>query len=108
AANTTSSEARLFRNRFSLQRKTCHRLSGQKARGPGGLEIEPTGDAVDIQDFSRKKQAGTKSALQSSEINFAQPHATAGDKLVFVGALSAHRKNTRGELLDQSADRRIR
>ncbi len=60
----------------------CHRQTRQTSACPVGLEVEPSGDAVNIKAFAGEVEVGDKLALHGFEIDFLQPYTTAGDELV--------------------------
>src|SRR5208283_4905059 len=78
-----------------------HGVSRDPARRPGGLEIEPPGDAVDVQDFAGEKQAGANPALHRPEIHFVQADPPAGHKLLLVQTFSGHEKFRAQQLPDE-------
>jgi hypothetical protein len=66
------------------------------------LEIEPAGDAVDVEQFAAEIKSRREPALHGFEIHFAQTHPAAGDKLLLVKA-SSHRLQLRaGDLFDET------
>jgi len=71
------------------------------AGGPGGLEVEAAGEAVDVQHFAGEIKSGTDAAFHRREIHLAQVHAAAGDEFLLVHALAGHgefrRRDLRGE-----------
>ena len=42
--------------------------AGEVAGGPGGLEVEAAGDAVDVEDFAREVESGLGLAFHCFEI----------------------------------------
>src|SRR5687767_3601700 len=57
------------RRKLALSR---HCAPGEPAGGPGGLEVEAAGEAVDVEQLAREEEAGTKLALHGLKIDFAQ------------------------------------
>src|SRR5690606_29627931 len=86
-------------SRFSDRRRD--RFSGDAARGPGGLKIEPAGDAIDVQNFTGKVHTFRDSALHRLQLNVAQVDTAAGDELVLVHAFALDAKSARADLLRQ-------
>ena len=72
--------------------------SGEVAGGPGGLEVEAAGDAVDVEDFACEIEVGVGLAFHRFEIEVFQVHSATGDELVFVGALAGDLKLGLGQL----------
>ena len=77
-------------------------MAGDPSCGPGGLEIEASGDAVDVEGFACKVEAGYKAALHSLKVDFGKRDASTGDELFFVHAFSRHRDFGASECLGQS------
>jgi hypothetical protein len=48
------------------------------------LEIEPAGQAINVQQFAAEIESWTKPALDGLEIHFAQAHPAAGGKFLVV------------------------
>ena len=67
---------------------------------PCGLEVEASGDAVDVETLASEVEAGEESACHGAEIDFLEPHAAAGDEFVFVGGLAGDLETAVGELVD--------
>lgn len=63
---------------------TCRHV----ARCPCGLEVETSGDAVDVERFAGNKQTGAAAALERRGIYAAERHAPAGNELFFETALA--------------------
>lgn len=63
-------------------------VAGEVASGPGCLEIEASGDAVDIQDLAREVESRVSFAFHRLEIEIFQMHPTTGDELIFVRAFA--------------------
>ena len=57
-----------------------------EASGPGGLEVEATGDGIYVQNFTCEVEAGTELALQGVGVDAFEGYATTGDELFLVGA----------------------
>ena len=53
--------------------------------GPGGLEVEAAGDAVDVKELAGEVEAGAVAALKGAGVDGAEGHAAAGDELVLEG-----------------------
>ena len=85
-----------FERRTSL-RRVGNGVAGDPAGGPGGLEVEPAGDAVDVEEFAGEVEAGDEFAFHGFEIHFAEANAAAGDEFVFVEALAVHGQFGGGE-----------
>ena len=43
--------------------------AGEASGGPGGLEVESAGDAVDVEDFTGEEEAGDLFALHRLELD---------------------------------------
>src|SRR5262249_17434043 len=54
------------------------------ASAPRGWKIEPAGDAVDVEQLACKIKIWHDPAFHGFEIDLAQSHAAASDKLLFV------------------------
>ena len=78
-----------------------HRPTGYPSGGPSGLEIEPSGQTVQVQQFPSEIEPGAEAAFHGFEIHFAQTHPAAGDELIFVKALPDHWKFGAAKLLDE-------
>jgi hypothetical protein len=76
-----------------------HRLAGNPAGGPRGLEIESTGDAINVQQFAREMQARAQAAFHRLEIHLAELHPAARDKLILIQTLARNREFRPRELL---------
>src|SRR6266516_3615492 len=76
-------------------------VSGNPSGRPCRLEIEPAGDAVNVEQFTGKIEAGANPAFHRLEIHFAQTHAAAGDKFVLVQALPRDLEFGANQLLSQ-------
>src|SRR5580765_6547804 len=68
---------------------------------PGGLEIEASSQAIQVQQLSSKIEAGTDAAFHGLEIHFAQAHAAASNEFIFVEALADHLKFCPAKLMDE-------
>src|SRR5690625_1304521 len=77
-------------SRFCAQRleSRCQIVSGQPGVCPRRLKVEPSRDAVNVQDLPGKIEPGNDSALEGPRIHFSQIDTATGDKLLFVGRLS--------------------
>lgn len=71
------------------------------AGGPGGLEVETAGDAVDVENFAGEVESGDCFALHRFELDVVEGNATAGDKFVFVEALAIDLIGGVYEFIDQ-------
>jgi len=78
-----------------------HRQPGDAASGPGGLEIETAGDAIDVEAFAGEVEAGDELALHGAEVDFLQAHSATGDEFVFVRGLALNFVAPFGDLADQ-------
>lgn len=56
--------------------------------GPGGLEVEAAGDAVDIERFAGEVEVIEEFAFHGFEVDFIEGDAAAGDEFVFIGAFA--------------------
>ena len=54
---------------MALKNPQCRMMPGDPARGPGGLEIEPTGDSVDVEDLPRQEQSRHLPRLHRPEVH---------------------------------------
>lgn len=77
-------------------------FSYDEASGPGGLEIEATGDGIYIQNFTSEVEAGTELAFQGVGVDVLERDAAAGDELFLVGASARDAVTVVGECLHQS------
>ena len=59
-------------------------MPGNPTGGPSGLKIKAAGDAVDVEQLARKIKIRRDPAFHSFEIDLAQSHAAASDKLLLV------------------------
>src|SRR5438105_7285417 len=73
-----------FEDSFGVRLNSSHRVSGNPPGGPGGLEIETAGDAVDVEELARKIKIRCDPALHGFEIDLAQSHAAASNKFILV------------------------
>ena len=64
------------------------------ARCPGALKIESARDAVNVQHFTREKQARLACAFERLRMEATQCHPATGHKLVFKCAFTHHVKLT--------------
>lgn len=78
--------------------------AGEVAGGPGRLEVEPAGDAVDVEDFAREVEAGLGLAFHRLQIEVLEGDSTAGDELVLVGALAGDLEGSGGEFGDEGVE----
>ena len=74
----------------------CHESSG-----PSGLEVEASGDAINVKDFTGKVEAGHDAALHRLEVHFTHVNASAGYEFFFERTFSCHRKNATRERVRQ-------
>ena len=58
--------------------------------GPGGLEVEATGDAVDVENFAGEEETGHMAALEGGGIDSREGDAATGDKLVLEGCTARY------------------
>ena len=72
-------------------------LAGGPARGPGGLEVEAAGDAVDVERFAGEEEAGNEAALHGFEIHLGERDAAAGDEFLLVHAFAGDGEFSGGE-----------
>src|SRR5882672_3485443 len=86
----------------------AHGFACEPARGPGGLKIEATCQAVDIEQFASEIKAGTNPAFHGFETDFAQAHAAARYELVLVESFSVDLKFGPAQLLDEEMPQRSR
>ena len=63
----------------------CHESSG-----PSSLEVEASGDAINVKDFTGKEEAGHDAALHRLEIHFTHVNASAGYEFFFERGFSFH------------------
>ncbi|MFM1942481.1 MAG: hypothetical protein RI897_1463 [Verrucomicrobiota bacterium] len=63
-------------------------VGGEVGGGPGGLEVEATGDAVDIESFAGEVEVIEEFAFHGFEVDFIEGDAAAGDEFVFIGAFA--------------------
>jgi hypothetical protein len=89
---------RFNRSGLDVRGRCGHREAGDAAGGPGGLEIETAGDAIDVERFAGEVEAGDEAAFHGLEVDFGKTDAAAGDEFVFVGALAGDREFGGGEL----------
>ena len=89
------------RSRLLIRSTRGQRFPGNPTRGPSGLKIKNAGEAVDVEQFAGKVEAGAKAAFHGLEVHLAQTHAAARDKLVLVQALARDLKFCADQLLDQ-------
>ncbi len=61
---------------------------GEAGGGPGGLEVEAAGDAVDIEDFTGEVEVLMDFALHGFEVDFIEGDSAAGDEFVFIRAFA--------------------
>src|SRR5205807_7879536 len=79
-----------------------HRLPRNPAGGPGGLEIEPAGEAVNVEQFTGEIEARANPAFHGLEIHLAQTHAAARDEFFLVQALAGDLELGANQLLNQT------
>ena len=75
-------------------------LAGGPGGGPGGLEVEAAGDAVDVERFAGEEEAGDEAAFHGFEIDLGERDAAAGDEFLFVHALAGDGEFGGGEERD--------
>ena len=63
-------------------------LAGHPGRGPGGLKIEASGNAVDVQRLAGEIQAGNLPAFHGLHVDLLQGNPPASDKLLLVHAFA--------------------
>ena len=74
---------------------------GEVAGGPGGLEVEAAGDAVDVQDFAGEVEAGDLFALHRFELEVIERDSAAGHEFIFVEALAIDDESGFDEFADE-------
>src|SRR6476619_3179492 len=75
---------------FPSSMLTRHRVSRDPTGSPRGLEVEATGDSIDVEHFTREIKSWHDPALHRFEIDLGQLHSTAGNKFIFVERLAFH------------------
>ena len=70
--------------------------------GPGGLEVEAAGDAIDIEDLAGEVEAGDGLALHRFELDVIERDATAGYEFVFIKAFTGDLKFGAHQFLDEA------
>src|SRR5205807_5156150 len=80
---------------------TRHRMSCDPSGCPGGLEIKAAGDAVNVEELAGEIKIWCDPAFHGFEIDLAQSHATASDKLLFVQRLPVDLEFCRMQLPNQ-------
>lgn len=70
--------------------------------GPGGLEVEAAGDAVDVEDLATEVEAGVGAALEGLGVDGGEGYAATGDELVAVGGSAAGLEGVVGERVEQA------
>ena len=68
------------------------------------MEVESSGDPIDIEDFSCKKEVRDKFALKRFKIDLFEVDSPASDKLRFIGRLPIDSKRASGQLLCKSIE----
>src|SRR6476660_4911462 len=76
---------------FPSSMLTRHRVSRDPTGSPRSLEVEATGDSIDVEHFTREIKSWHDPALHRFEIDLGQLHSTAGNKFIFVARLAFHR-----------------
>ena len=71
------------------------------SRGPGRLEVETTGDAVDIQHLTGEVKTGNHRAAHRPRVDLPKVHATGRNEFFFEGGLSSHRVAVVRQQVDQ-------
>ena len=61
-----------------------------EGRGPGGLEIKAASDAIDIEDLSRKVNAGEVFAFKGVGVDSGEVDAPTSDELVLEGGTAGY------------------
>ena len=87
---------------LKLSLAVSHGHSRMVTASPGILEIKATGDTIDVHDFASKEEARTSTTLHRLEVNLPHIHASTGDELVLVHALTSHLKGCLVELFNKS------
>ncbi len=67
-------------------------MAGDQSCGPGGLEIEASGDAIDVEGFAGEVESGDDAAFHGFEVDFGQGNASTSDEFLLVGAFSSNWK----------------
>ena len=67
---------------------TSDRSCCQMRGGPGSLEVEAAGDAIDVDAFAGEVEARDDAAFHGLEVDALAVDAAAGDELIFVGRLA--------------------
>ena len=67
---------------FSDNLLFSYMLSHHISRGPGCLQIEATGDGIDVEHFAGKEEVWAYLALQGMQVDVAEADAAAGNKLL--------------------------
>ena len=65
-----------------------HSFACDAAGGPGGLEVEAAGDAVEVEAFACEVETGDMFALHAAKIDFFEVDAATGDEFIFIGGLA--------------------
>ena len=68
------------------------------------MEVEATGDAVDVEDFASEIEMGHMAAFEGREVDGLQRHAATGDKLIFEGGTAGNLENIVLEDVNQSVN----
>ena len=69
------------------QTSRLYRICNRIACCPGGLEVEASGDCIDIKDFPGKVNAGVFFALEGIRIYCFETYASAGDEFFLESSL---------------------
>lgn len=65
-----------------------HGASRHPPSRPRALEVEPAGDAVDVDNLAGEEQSRDALALHGAHVESGQGNASAGDELFFEGPLT--------------------
>jgi hypothetical protein len=79
----------------------AHGPPGNPSGGPSCLEIETSGQAIQVQKLSSEIESRANAAFHGFEIHFSQTHTAASNKLIFIEALADHLKLGTAKLLNK-------
>lgn len=68
------------------------------------MEVEATGDAVDVEDFASEIEMGHMAAFEGREVDGLQRHAATCDKLIFEGGTAGNLENIVLQDVNQSVN----
>lgn len=78
-----------------------HGLAGDIAGGPGGLEIEPAREPVDVEQFAGGVEAWDEAAFHGAEVDLGEADTAAGDEFILVEAFAEDGEGGAVELLGE-------